>query len=147
MAARKINPPKAPKAMIAPKFNLAPYVSLLSPSIDNGMFTFGVSPCCILALPDISLSCGCPATIMCGVCVVVVAGALVVVATFLGTVVVVVVTVDVAPLVVSLMISVSAIMVVGIRVGLVRMRAVVAADFVGFVIRVGAVMGLGSSTI
>lgn len=145
MAAKKINPPKAPSAIIAPKFNLAPYVSLRSPSIDSGTFTFGVSPCCIFALPDISLSWGCPATIICGTCAVVV-WASVVVATFLGVVTVVLAApVVVAEEVVSLMISVSAIMVVGTRVGLVRMRAVVAAAFVGFVTSVGAVMGLGNS--
>lgn len=43
-----------------------------------------------------------------------------------------------------LVISVSAIIVVGMRVGLVRMRAV-APDFVGFVIRVGAVTGFCNS--
>lgn len=69
-----------------------------------------------------------------------------VVATFLGVVTVVLAAPTVvAEDVVTLMISVSAIMVVGTRVGLVRMRAVVAANFVGFVTSVGAVTGLGSS--
>lgn len=73
----------------------------------------------------------------------------VVVATLRGVVVrvvvkVVVVAAEVDWLVVSLMISVSAMMVVGMRVGRVRMRAV-APDFVGFVMRVGVVTGFGSS--
>lgn len=58
MAAKNTKPPKAPKAIIAPKFNLAPNVSLRSPSIDSGILTFGVSPCCTFELPAISLSCG-----------------------------------------------------------------------------------------
>lgn len=147
MAARKISPPKAPSAMIAPRFSLAPYVSRRSPSMESGTFTFGDSPCCMFALPEISLSWGWPATMMCGVCVVV--GASVVVATFLVVVtvlvtVVLVVVGEVGCRVESLMISVSAMMVVGIRVGLVRMRPVVA-GFVGLVMRVGAVIGFGRS--
>lgn len=66
IAAKKTNPPNAPNAIIAPKFNFAPKVSLLSPSIDNGTFTLGISPCCTLELPAISLSCGWFATIIWG---------------------------------------------------------------------------------
>lgn len=73
MAAKKTKPPKAPRAMMAPRFSLAPNGSLLSPpSTESGTFTLGTSPCWILLeLPDISLSCGCPATIIrVGTCVV-----------------------------------------------------------------------------
>lgn len=84
---------------------------------------------------------------ICGLWVVV--GVSVVVATLLGGVLVLVLTIVVVVagedwLVVNLMVSVSAIMVVGMRVGRVRMRAV-APDFVGFVTRVGGVTGFGIS--
>lgn len=44
IAAKNMKAPKAPRAMIAPRFNLAPNASLLSPSTDNGTFTLGLSP-------------------------------------------------------------------------------------------------------
>ena len=56
MAARKTNPPKAPRAIIAPRLSFAPKVSLLSPSTERGTFTLGTSPCWMLELPAISLS-------------------------------------------------------------------------------------------
>jgi hypothetical protein len=66
MAARNTKPPKAPRAMMAPRLSLAPKASRRSPSTDRGMFTLGTSPCWMLELPAISLSCGWPATMMWG---------------------------------------------------------------------------------
>lgn len=69
IAARKTKPPKAARAMIAPRFNLAEngWRLLSTPSTLRGMFTLGASLCLTLTLlSPISFSCGCPATMMCG---------------------------------------------------------------------------------
>lgn len=58
-AAKKTNPPKAPKATTAPRFNRAPPLSFWSFSTENGTFTFGAWSWRMLTLPAISLSCGC----------------------------------------------------------------------------------------
>lgn len=59
IAAKNTNPPKAPRAIIAPRFNFAPNGCLRSPSTLSGMFTFGASLCLTLTLLLlISFSCG-----------------------------------------------------------------------------------------
>lgn len=142
IAARNTNPPKAPKAMMAPIFSLAPKASLLSPSIERGTFTLGASPCCTLAVPEISLSCGWPATMMCGTGVDVAAGVSVVV---VEVVVVVLLMVDF--LVESRTISASAIIVVGTgRVG--RERTLVGVLMVdGMLMTGGDVIGISARDI
>lgn len=54
MAAKNTNPPNAPRAMIAGVLNLAPRVSLLSPSTESGTLTLGTWSLLILLLGPIA---------------------------------------------------------------------------------------------
>lgn len=69
IAAKNTKPPNAPRAIIAGVLNLAPRVSLLSPSTDRGTLTLGTWSLLMLLLgPIAGFSWGWDATIIWGMC-------------------------------------------------------------------------------